>query len=188
MPRPVHRALALALAACPVFAFAQELPRPEPLSPPATKVYRQIMPDGSVVYSDKPVKGAKLDETITPDPDTNTWSLDTGKPAVVPPKVERTPVNRVPASAPARGAASLDSANAEVMRAEMLLEDARKRQQEGVEPLPGERTGNAGGGSRLNELYQARQQALADAVAQAEATLQGAIARRNSLQASAARR
>lgn len=183
MPRPACRALALVLAACPVLSCAQALPRPVPLGEPATKVYRQVMPDGSIVYSDKPVKGAKIDETITADPETNTWSLDTGKPPVVPPKVERTTVSPLPAGTPPTRAVSLDRANAEVMRAEMLLEDARKRQQEGVEPLPGERTGNVGGGSRLNELYHARQQALAEEVTQADAALQAAIARRDTLQA-----
>jgi hypothetical protein len=63
----------------------------------------------------------------------------------------------------------------------MLLEDARKRQQAGVEPLPGERTGNKGGGSRLNGMYWTRQELLARDVANAEAMLKEAAASRNRL-------
>jgi len=184
MPRTICCSIALSVAACPAFVLAQQLPSPAPLGEPATKVLRQVMPDGSIVYSDKPVKGAKIDETITADPATNSLTPDTGKPPPVPPKVERTPIGRLPAT----GGGSLDEANAQVMRAEMLLDDARQKQQAGVEPLPGERTANAGGGSRLNDSYQARQRLLAGEVAKAEADLKDAQARRDGLQASPARR
>jgi hypothetical protein len=57
----------------------------------------------------------------------------------------------------------------------MFLEDARKRQEAGIEPLPGERTGIRSGGSRLNEAYEARQKLLAREVIYAEALLKKAI-------------
>jgi hypothetical protein len=139
------------------------------------------MPDGKIVYSDKLIKGAKVDETLAPDPAANTWKSESGKRPVVPPRVERTPVNKVPSIAATDKRRGYEDANADVLKAEMLLEDARKRQQAGIEPLPGERTGNASGGSRLNEHYQARQQKLKEDVAEAEAMLGRARTERTAL-------
>lgn len=187
-PRFIRRAAALVLAFSPALVLAEELSASGPLAEPAAKVYRQILPDGSIVYSDKPIKGAKIDETITPDPQTNTWTSESGKPPAVPPKVERTPVNKVPSIPEPGKPRTYDDANTDVIRAEMLLEDAKKRQEAGVEPLPGERTGIVSGKSRLNEAYQARQKALADEVAEAEAMLRKAIAERNTLRSAPPRR
>lgn len=148
-----------------------------------TTVYRQITRDGRVLYSDKMQKGAKLDEKISVLPPLrgNLWSTESpGKPAA-PPRVERTPIDRL-STIPAPGKRkSLGDAEADVIRAEMLLEDARRRQRIGIEPLPGERTGNAGGGSRLNESYADRQRELAETVAQAEDFLRRMLAERNAL-------
>lgn len=176
-------AAVLALAAIPVLSIAKELPPPEPIGKAANTAYRQVMPDGRIVYSDKPVKGAKIDEAITIDPPIkgNTWSAAPGKPPKVAPRNKPTPVNRV-ASIPVPGKdKTLDEANSEVIHAEMRVEDARKRREGGVEPLPGERTGTATGASRLNEAYKARQRALAQAVAEAEAALKKSIAERDAL-------
>lgn len=187
MSRFARLPLALALAGASALALAQQLPKPEPLGEPASTVYRQVMPDGSIVYSDKPVKGAKIDETISADPATNIWDLDTGKPAAAPPRNERTPVVKVIVIPKPGQTKTLENANAEVIRAEMLLDDARKRQEQGVEPLAGERTGIVSGGTRLNESYHARQRFLAEEVAEAEAALRSAVAERNTLRRSASR-
>ncbi len=149
----------------------------------STKIYREITPDGRVVYTDKARKGARIDHTITVEPAIkgNLWTTEAGARPVVPPRAERTPVQRV-ASIPVPGKRkTYDEATSDVIRAEMLLEDARKRQQAGVEPLPGERTGNVNGTSRLNEAYFRRQQALAEDVAAAEEALKKAAAERNAL-------
>lgn len=183
-----RRAAVLVVSVFPILAFAQQLPKPEPLGEPATKVYRQVFPDGRIVYSDKPVPGAKIDETIVPDPDSNLWAPETGKPPVIPQRSERTPVNKVP-SIPAPGKVkTLGDADADIIRAEMMLEDAKKRQQDGVEPLPGERTGLVSGKSRLNETYWERQRALAQETAEAEAMLRKARADRETLRVSPAQR
>ena len=63
----------------------------------------------------------------------------------------------------------------------MLWEDARKRQEKGVEPLPGERTGNKDDSSRLNDTYYARQQRLAQDVIDAKAALKKATEVRDAL-------
>jgi hypothetical protein len=66
-----------------------------------------------------------------------------------------------------------------VRAATEALEQARATLDAGIEPLPGERTGTASGFSRLNEAYQARQEANQKAVAAAEERLQRAVAARN---------
>ncbi len=73
----------------------------------------------------------------------------------------------------------LREATVEVEAATQALAQARARLDTGKEPLPGERTGTAGGGSRLNEAYWARQAANEQAVAQAQARLDAATAARN---------
>jgi hypothetical protein len=76
---------------------------------------------------------------------------------------------------------ALEAAHAEVRAAQQALEEARRRQLAGEEPLPGERTGNVGGKSRLNEAYFARQDQLKQAVQQAEQRLERAQAGVNEL-------
>jgi hypothetical protein len=179
----LHRVAAVLSIMLPALAWAQNMVRPDPIGKPATKLYRQIMPDGRVVYSDKPLKGAKLDDTLTIDPESNgkSWKSESGKRPSVAAQVERTPIQRVPSISPIGKRKTLNEAEADVIKSEMLLEDAQKRQQAGVEPLPGERTGNAGGGSRLNERYEMRQKALAQEVVEAEAMLQRSRDARNSV-------
>lgn len=178
------QSVALAVATCPTPAVSADLPAPEPIGKPTMKAYRQILPDGRIVYSDKRIEGAKIDETITVDPPIkgNVWTTESGKRPAIPPQTKKTPVNRVAAIPKPGTQKTLGDANADVTHAEMLLEDAKKRQQAGVEPLPGERTGTVSGKSRLNDAYKVRQQALAQAVADAETTLKKAIAERDALQ------
>ena len=76
---------------------------------------------------------------------------------------------------------ALEAAHAEVRAAQQALEEAHRRQLAGEEPLPGERTGNVGGKSRLNEAYFARQDQLEQAVQQAEQRLDRAHAGVNDL-------
>jgi hypothetical protein len=184
----LHAAIAAALA-CPAAAcLAQgdkqadkqvEKSSADKLPPPATTLYRQVMPDGRVVYSDEPLKGAKIDQTIKVEPPIkgNAWAAESGSRPVAKPRSEPTPVRKV--NTPPGQKKTFEQASADVVRAEMKLEDAKKRQQEGVEPLEGERTGNVNGTSRLNESYQVRQKWLAREVAQAEANLKQAIKARD---------
>lgn len=177
------KAVAVIAALSPALAFPDNVLTPAPLGSAATTVYRQVMPDGRIVYTDKAVKGEKIDQTITVEPPSKgkVWTSESGTRPVIAPQVERKTVNRV-ASIPGSGKRkTLEEATSDVIRAEMLLEDAKQRQKEGVEPLPGERTGNRSGGSRLNAAYQARQRLLARDLAQAEAALKQAIAERDAL-------
>lgn len=175
--------LAFALTLAPAAALAEDIPRPEPIGKPATKVLRQVTPDGRVIYSDKPVKGAKVNETITiePPPKGNPSGSVSGKPPEPPLGTVPTPVDRVSVIPPPGKPRTADDAQADVIRAEMLLDDARKRMEAGVEPLPGERIGTASGGSRLSDDYHARQKRLAEEVAVAENVLKKSIAERDAL-------
>jgi hypothetical protein len=133
----------------------------------AQSIGRYVFPDGRVVYSDQPVPGAKLVNEIAPPP-----------PAAAPAREAKPPAP--PAAAPgADRAARLRAADTEVRAATESLERARAQLQAGAEPLPGERTGTAGGGSRLNEAYEERQLANRKAVVDAEERLQRAVAARN---------
>lgn len=180
MPR---KAVLFLLAMSPMMAFPEELAAPEPIGEPAMKAYRQVMPDGRIVYSDKLVEGARVDETITVDPPIkgNIWTTEAGTPPKITPQTRQTPVNRV-SSIPEPGKRKTpEEAEVDVTRAEMLLDDAKKRREAGVEPQPGERTGNANGSSRLNQAYKTRQNALAQAVDDAAAALRKSIAERDAL-------
>lgn len=136
----------------------------------AQTIYKYERPDGSVVYSDKPVKGAKLVERFT---------------VAQAPTVQRTPPQaQAPqprSEAPAANPASeLEAADAEVRAAQKALEEAQARRQQGAEPLPGERIANAGGKtSRLTEDYFGRQAQLEQEVKDANQRLEQAYGRRN---------
>ena len=159
----------LTILACGTLAFTA--------AAAAQNIYRYVFPDGRVVYSDSPVPGAKLQGTVAPPP-----------PPMSPPSspAER-PGSPSGASkdqgsaAPDDRVARLAAADRNVQEATRALEDARARLAVGQEPLPGERTGTAGGMSRLNDEYWARQQSLKDAVAAAQANLDRAVAARNAV-------
>jgi hypothetical protein len=73
----------------------------------------------------------------------------------------------------------LAAASEDVRAAEHHLAATKATLDAGREPLPGERTGLAGGGSRLNETYWARQRQLEASVADAQTRLDRAISERN---------
>jgi hypothetical protein len=135
----------------------------------AQTIYKYERPDGGVVYSDHPVKGAKLVERFE---------------LAQAPTVQRTtPQAQAPqprSEAPVNRAAELDAADAEVRAAQKALEDAQARLQQGAEPQPGERIANAGGkSSRLTEDYFGRQAQLEQEVKDANQRLEQAYERRN---------
>jgi len=75
----------------------------------------------------------------------------------------------------------LDRAYAEVQAAGAALKAAEAKRDQAEEPQPGERTGTAGGFSRLNDAYFARQQAVEQEIAAARKRLEDAIKRWNEL-------
>jgi hypothetical protein len=109
------------------------------------------------------------------------WATEPSTRPSAPPKVLHTPIIKKPSLSPEEKKKIADQAESNVIRAEMLLEDAKRKQEDGVEPLPGERTGNVDGKTRLNESYWARQRALEKAVSYAERNLQRARDREQAL-------
>lgn len=177
-------AAALAVVASPL-ANAVEQTRAAPsLGKPASTVYRHSMPDGRVVYSDKIIPSGTVEETITIAPriEGNEWAAGSGKRRDIPPQVNNTPVNRVPSIPDPDRRRNQPELQSDVIKAEMLLEDAKKQKEEGVEPLAGERTGTVSGNSRLNEQYWERQEALQQQVEKAREMLENARAKLSALQ------
>lgn len=77
--------------------------------------------------------------------------------------------------------ALLDKAQADTRAAQLALQRAEARRDQGAEPTPGERTGNINGGSRLNDNYFARQKALERQVEAARRRYEQALKRWNDL-------
>ena len=85
------------------------------------------------------------------------------------------------ASAQAPQPSALDKAFEEARAAQLALQAAEAKREQSAEPQIGERTGNAGGGSRLNENYIARQAILDQEVSQARLRYEQAMKRWNDL-------
>ena len=121
----------------------------------AQTMYKSTMPDGRVVYSEKPAPGAARVDTIAPPP------AQTGVTGLTPEEKQR-----AQQQAQQRAAAAASSAPSQkgVEEARKQLQQAEAARDAGKEPLLTERSGIAGGGSRLNEAYFARQKALEEAV------------------------
>ena len=133
--KPLIAAAVLLLAATASGALAQT-------------VYKSTMPNGKVVYGEKPAPGAKRVDEIAPPPSKS------GMTTITPQEKARAEQQ---AKARAAGAPDpqlpLEDARDQLQQAEATREAAK-------EPLPGERIGIARGGSRLTETYHERQKSL----------------------------
>lgn len=161
MRRVLRFMLPVCVAAVPWLATAQS-------------IYKVQMPDGSILFTDTPPAEAKILEErsakVTPRPVTPTA-------AARPPAGANAPVSgAVPA---ARVESSLNVATAAVSTAERELAVAKRALELGREPLPGERLGLKGGGTRLSPEYEARLRGLEQAVTDAEAKLRRSLDARN---------
>lgn len=139
----------------------------------AEVIYRSVAPDGEVTYSYQPQPGARETTTI----EIRTLSPEQGRAA-------RQHLRSDEQAASARAVAlerQWRRVDREILAARNALTQAEKALQDGRTPLPGERRGNAGGGSRLAETYFQRLGGLEAAVAQAKRRLDRAYAARNAL-------
>lgn len=119
--------------------------------------YKSTMPDGKVIYGDKPVPGAaKVDQLKAP----VTQGI---KP---PSNNERAVLKDMEKSRAAR-----DAKEQRIAAAEQKVSQAEAALAKGKEPLAGERSGLANGGSKLNDAYYDRQKQLEADVAKARAEL-----------------
>ena len=133
-------------------------------------IYRYRLPDGRVIYVDAPLLQGELQRVLrterrTPGELWARWARAENQAAQA----------RLLAEPYARERAS---AYMEVRRvqAEGAVDRAQRHREAGAEPLPGERVGNFGGGSRLRPEYFVRQDALDRAVMNAQSRLDRARA------------
>lgn len=144
-----------------------------PLLAAGQTIYKVQMPDGSVLYTDSVPAGAKVLEERE--------AKSTPRVTTLPSQ----PAARGATTAPRPGPGIRPSDKAgqstvpDIASAERELAVARRRLELGREPLPGERLGLKGGGSRLTPEYEARIAALEGDVATAEANLKKALEARN---------
>jgi hypothetical protein len=117
-------------------------------------MYRSVMPDGKIVYSDKPAPGAKESKKV------NLAPLNISTPQQAPDTAQTQP----------GGAAPTDK-SAELAAARQKLDAAQKALEAGREQREGDRIGVAKGGSassRPSESYLERVKQLEDSVAAAQ--------------------
>jgi hypothetical protein len=124
----------------------------------AQTLYKSTMPDGRIVYSDKPAPGAAKVEETRPDTSKGGIGGTTAREREVLKGMEKDRLQR-------------EGGQDKVQAAEQRLSDMEAARAAGKEPLEGERIGIAGGGSRLNESYYDRQRRLEEAVEKARRDL-----------------
>jgi uncharacterized protein DUF4124 len=120
----------------------------------AQTLYKSVLPDGRVVYGDKPDPGAAKVEEQKPDISKRGLGGSTPREAEALKAMEESRSKREAA----------DEKSRSTQDAVRAAEQARAA---GKEPLAGERTGTAGGGSRLNDSYYERQRKLEEDVEKA---------------------
>lgn len=158
--------LAVSLATVPLIVAGQSM------------IYKVQMPDGSVLYSDNVPSGGKVLEereakstprvNVLPGRGAPPTQAVVTRPPGVPPSSAMRP------NIPTKGAAP--PANIETLERDLAI--AKRKLELGREPLPGERLGPKGGGSRLTPEYEARIAAQEREVAAIEARLKDAYAKR----------
>ena len=131
-------------------------------------MFKSTMPDGKVIYADKPQPGATRIDKIEPPPSkTGMGGLTQEEKARA---AKLTQERQQAETAAAKSQQSADDARKALQAAEAAREKGR-------EPLPGERLGLAGGGTRLTDDYHNRQKSLDAAVEAARKKLQAAEGR-----------
>ena len=144
--------IGLLTLACSLLAAAQTL-------------YKSTMPDGRVIYGDKPDPDAAKVEKTTPDISKQGIGGTAAREAQALRQLEMDRRKR-------------EAGDDTVPAAEKSLRAAEAARDAGKEPLPGERIGTAGGTSRLTDAYWERQKGLELAVEKARHELDLARSRK----------
>jgi len=127
----------------------------------AQVLYKSTMPDGRIVFGDKPAPDAVTVEEIRPD------TSKRGIGGVTPREKEALKVME-------KSRQQREAGEDKVRAAEQALQNAEAARAAGKEPLPGERIGTAGGASRLTESFFDRQRKLEEDVEKARRELDAA--------------
>ena len=134
------------------------------LQPAAAQVlYKSTMPDGRIVYGDKPAPDAVKVEETRPDISKRGIGGTTAREQEALKEMEKARAQR-------------EAGQDKVRAAEQALRDAETARAAGKEPLASERIGISGGGTRLSETYFDRQRMLEEAVEKARRELEAARA------------
>jgi len=128
----------------------------------AESIYKSVMPDGRVMYGQQPQPGARTVKKST---------VDTSNTGVKP--LSKIEIESIERRAQERSRV-LDETLKSVQTAEADLRVAEIDREAGIEPLPGERLGIVGRGTRLSEAYWRRQQILEEHVEAARQLLKNA--------------
>ena len=118
----------------------------------AQSMYKSTMPDGRVIYGEKPEPGAKHVDTMAAPP------AKTGT-TILTPTEKKGVDQRI-----GKRTATVEAQRRELEDAYEQLKKAEAARDAGKEPLPGERLGTATGASRLTDDYWQRQKGLEAAV------------------------
>jgi hypothetical protein len=135
--RNIVLAFALAVAATPVHAQG---------------MFRSVMPDGKIVYGDKPAPGAKESKKV------NLAPLNIATPSQA----------ASPAADPAAAGTPGADTNADIAAARQKLDAAQKALEQGRAEREGDRIGTTSGKSRLNDSYLDRVKSLENGVSAAQ--------------------
>jgi hypothetical protein len=124
----------------------------------AQTLYKSTMPDGRILYGDKPAPGAAKVEEIQP---------DTGKGGLG----GTTPRQQDTLQDMERARLQREAGEDMVQKAAQALKDAEAARETGKEPLESERIGTSGGASRLTDSYFERQRRLEQTIERARREL-----------------
>jgi len=124
----------------------------------AQTLYKSTMPDGRIVYGDKPAPDAVKVEETRPDIKKGGLGGTTAREQEALKELEKTRLQR-------------EGGQEKVTAAEQALRNAEAARAAGKEPLASERIGTAGGGSRITDAYYERQKKLDADVEQARREL-----------------
>lgn len=130
----------------------------------AQDIKKYVTPDGRTIYSDVPVPGARAVGEIAPPSPVDPAAQNNAE--------ENARNDAARARQMERRLAEKAAREARIQAAEARLNSAREALANGKDPLPDERLGIAGGGTRLTEAYYQRQQNNERAVKNAEQMLQ----------------
>ena len=126
----------------------------------AQALYRNVMPDGRVVYADHPIEGARSSTPVSSPPKPSAEQRDAARRRA---EEDRRRQQGLDARLSARQKAARE-AEARVAKAQRALEDAQTALEAGRTPEAGEMSGVRGGGARPNPAYFERLRILENAV------------------------
>ncbi|MBX9632577.1 MAG: DUF4124 domain-containing protein [Burkholderiales bacterium] len=138
------------------------------------QVYKNVMPDGRIIYSDAPLKGAKSSPVNVPPPPTEADKAKAQQRALEEAQKREALKGRLDDRRK-----KLDDADERVKQARQALANAQAALEQGRTPLPGEMIGTVGAGARPSEGYLNRIAGLEKAVETAKKALDDALYERN---------